>query len=600
MKNIVNKASLLAAIVSVISVTSCNKEYLEQPPIGSLSQSTLATKTGINGLLIGAYSLLDETGGWGGAAYYKGPSNWVFGTIASDDAKEGFFGNLPESEMFEAYKVTPTNSILGFKWGECYSGIQRANDVLRLLPALPANTLTAAEALQIKSEATFLRAVFHFDLAKVFLNIPYVDESVSFAAGNYNVPNNTPIWPKIEADFNFAATNLTATKASAGRANSWAAKAYLAKVYMFQDNFSKAKPLLDDIIANGTTATGVKYALVNFFDNFNALKKNGAEAVFAVQYSVGDGSLGANGNQGDVLNQPLTAGATGGGALQPSFSLVNSFKTDAVTGLPLLDTYNETDMTNDQGLKASDPFTPYTGTVDPRLDNTVARRDIPLLDHGLFGVYWLGFQNIGGPYHTKKFFFSKGAASSTAESYGGWTMVNSTNYNLIRFADVLLWAAEVEVEIGSLAVAEGYVNRIRARAADPASWVKKYVDNNDPSKGFTNIPAANYKVGLYTGQFQLQGIDFARKAVRFERKLELALEGHRFFDLQRWDNGTGYMANTLNAYLDHERKVPKFDFPNGRDAVFTKGKNEIYPIPQAEIDVSSASGTVTLKQNPGY
>lgn len=587
-------------LISMISLTACKKDFFEKAPIGALSETTLATKTGINGLLIGAYSLLDQVGGYKGAAYYKGASNWIFSTIASDEAKEGYFGNLPDSEMFEAYKVTPTNPILDFKWGECYAGIQRANDVLRLLAILPENTLTEAEAVQIKAEAIFIRAILHFELAKVFLNVPYVDETVSFAAGNYNVPNTTPIWPLIEADFDFAATNLSPNKPDAGRGNSWAAKSFLAKVYIYQDKFEQARPLLQEIVGNGTTATGQKYALVNYFDNFNAMKKNNSETVFAVQFSVGDGSLGANGNQGDVLNQPLTAGATGGGALQPSFSLVNSFKTDPSTGLPLFDTYNDFNITNDQGLKASDPFTPYTGTVDSRLDNTVARRDIPLLDHGLFGVYWLGFQNIGGPYHTKKYFFSKADMASTAESYGGWTMVNSTNYNMIRFADVLLMAAEAEVETGSLAQAEVYVNMVRARAADPAGWVKTYVDNSDPSKGFTNTPAANYKVGLYNGHFESQGQEYARKAVRFERKIELALEGHRFFDLQRWDNGTGSMSDQLNAYLDHERAVPGFDFPNGQNAVFVKGKNEIYPIPQPQIDVSMVDGQSVLVQNPGY
>lgn len=174
-------------------------------------------------------------------------------------------------------------------------------------------------------------------------------------------------------------------------------------------------------------------------------------------------------------------------------------------------------------------------------------------------------------------------------------------YNLIRFADVLLWAAEVEVEVGSLLQAEAYVNRVRARAANPSTWVKKYIDNSDPLKGVTNELAANYKVGLYAGEFQAKGKSFAREAVRFERKLELGMEHHRFFDLQRYDlTEKGYMAKTLNAYIEHEVNVPDFDHYYMVGAKFTEGKNEFYPIPLEQIDLSASEGGVTLKQNPNY
>ena len=114
------------------------------------------------------------------------------------------------------------------------------------------------------------------------------------------------------------------------------------------------------------------------------------------------------------------------------------------------------------------------------------------------------------------------------------------------------------------------------------------------------MECCNYKIGLYNGQFIAQGKNFAREAVRFERKLELAMEGHRFFDLQRYDNGTGYMADVLNNYLRHEANIPNFNLVYLKDARFTKGKNELYPIPQAQIDLSVKEGISILKQNPGY
>jgi hypothetical protein len=105
-----------------------------------------------------------------------------------------------------------------------------------------------------------------------------------------------------------------------------------------------------------------------------------------------------------------------------------------------------------------------------------------------------------------------------------------------------------------------------------------------------------YPVGI----FAVQGKEYARKAVRFERKLEFAMEGHRFFDLQRYDNGTGYMADVLNAYIQHETSIPGYNYQILKGAKFTKGKNEIYPIPLAQIDLSTQEGGATLKQNPNY
>lgn len=599
MKNLINNFFKTLYLVLLSFSFSCSEQFLDVDPIGVLSERNLATHSGVNGLLIGAYSLLDNNGGWQGAGFFKPASNAIFGGYASDDAFAGTFGNLPDSEQFETWKHTPTNPVLGFKWGELYAGVQRSNDVLRVLNLVPQGNIPEIDAIQIKAEATFLRAYYHFELAKIWENVPYLNEEISFQNGNYNVSNSTSVWPKIESDFQFAIDNLTSIKPQVGRANKWAAKAFLAKSYMFQHKFSEAKPLLEDIIANGVTAIGLKYELVNYADNFNPSKQNNAEIIFSVQNSVNDGANGANGNIGDVINIPLVPGAGGSGAYMPSFSLVNSYKTDPNTGLPLIYTFNEYDVKHDLGLASTDPFTPYEGTLDSRLDWTAARRGIPLMDHGIFGRFWILFQNIGGPYANKKNFFYNADRATTTESIG-WSLATANNVNLIRFADVLLWAAEVEVEIGSLIQAENYVNLVRARAADPSGWVKTYIDNENPGSGFTDTPAANYKVGLYNGQFQQNGKEFSRDAVRFERKIELAMEGHRFFDLRRYDNGSGYMAEVLNAYLSHEKNVPGFTYSNAIGAKFIRGKNELYPIPQSEIDVSIDNGSSVLIQNPGY
>lgn len=585
--------------ILLLSINACKKGYLERSPIGSLNENTLATKAGVNGLLIGAYHILNN-GGTPGQGWQSG--KWIFGGVASDDAHTGTeAAALQPVPLYENYTSDATTSCINLRWMVLYAGIQRANDVLRLLPKVSETELSADQSRQIEAEARFLRGYYHLESALMWRNIPFVDESVSFSNNNYIVSNETSAWPMIEADFQFAAENLTPTKAEAGRVNSWAAKAFLVKAYMFEHKLAEAKPLLDDIIASGVTAKGEKYALLEYYhDNFNPEKKNSSESVFAAQMSVNDGANGANGN---ASNGTGHAGPYGGpypsyGFYQPSFSLVNSFKTDPVSGLPLLDTFNNSDVKNDQGISSDEPFTPYEGTLDSRLDWTVSRRGIPLLDWGIMpGISWVRQQSVAGPYLSIKSANSK--SQPWAREAGGSNSVG-INDVLIRFADVLLWAAEVEAEVGSLEKAEAYVNKIRERAANPEGWVHTYVDNNDPQKGFTNTPAANYKVGLYNGQFVQNGKEFALKAIRFERKLELAMEGHRFFDLQRYDNGTGYMADILNAYIQHETSIPGYNFGYMVGAKFVKGQNEIYPIPQPQIDLSIENGVSKLKQNPNY
>lgn len=586
-----NYKILISVGLTIIMMISCTESFLEIEPFGSVSESTLANESGINKLLIGAYSLLDGGGArgggiWTGYSYLRGGDDTNAGTEFGATEYSAFLYNKFDQRIEE-------------HWQFGYAAVNRANDVLKMLPNVKEGSAEAL--LQIEAEARFLRSVFYLEqLVKYYRNVPWIDETVEYSQRNYLIPNTIDVYPKIEADFKFAADNLTETKSEVGRANKWAAKAYLAKTFMFQKKFAEAKSLLDDIIANGQTSNGLKYKLLDEYNhNFIARTKNGAEAVFVAQMSVNDGTTNGNGNPRDKYNGTYGGPATCCyGWLGPTFDLVDAYQTDPERGLPLIDTYQDTPIPTDNGLSSSDPFTPYQGTLDPRLDWSVGRRGIPYRDWGVHpGQAWVRNQINAGPYNAIKNIAEKARVESDRGTAG------STNnpYNLIRFADVLLWAAECEVEVGSLGKAEEYVNRVRARAANPDGFVKKFIDPDDPLAGFSDEPAANYKVGLYSGEFAEKGKSFARKAVYFERRLELAMEHQRFFDMVRYDSRDFDIEAKFDWLMAREGNAITAPNNNWLRGDFVRGKHEYFPIPQGQIDLSiGENGEPVLVQNPGY
>ena len=605
MKKIHLKVIVPVVLVALCLAYSCKKNLLSQTPQGQLIPSQVSNAAGVNGILIGAYSLLDGVGGIGGGSNASG-SNWMFGSIAAGDA---YKGSQPSDGGQDALPVVnftanTSNVYVRDRYTLLFDGVARSNDVLRTIPL--AKDLAASDAKTIAAEAKFLRGFYYLELRKMYGQVPYADETTT----DYNQPNTGEIWPKIEADFNAAITDLPATQPQKGRANNWAAKAYLAKTYMFEHKYDQALTLLRDLIANGVTARGQKYALNPIFQtNFSpeATQKNSAESVFAAQNSVNDGANGQNGNAGDDLNFPY--GGPGGccGWFNPSQSLGNSFKTDD-NGLPLFDSFDVV------GQDVSNGATPWTGNVDPRLDITVGRPNVPFLDWGNPPAAWIR-DPTNGVFNPRKNVYSQSEKGSNSDSTPGvWNNVQltSNNINLMRFSDILLMAAEAEIEAtgGTPANAVTDVNLVRARAANPAGWVYKNSTYAPGSSTYTvnATPADKYKVGQYSaGAFADK--TYARKAIRFERKIELAMEGMRFFDLQRWDgtsvglpNGTatgdGSMAAEINAFFAYDVRINS----QLSGAKFTKGVNEYYFIPQSQIDLSKslAGGKGILVQNKGY
>jgi len=564
--------------VSALLVTSCQDDFLDVPATGSLSNAQLATKAGVEGSLIGAYAALNGVFG----NRFEGPNHWVTGSVVGGEANKGTDpGDYSSINPVQRFETDPTQGDLNNLWRGRYEGVSRCNATLVLLSQ--ATDVSAGDVARIAGEARLLRGHYYFDLKKHFNSIPYFDETVA-AADISSIPNSPDVWSQIEADFQFAYDNLPETQGQAGRVNKWAAAAYMGKAKLYQGKWAEAKQWFDNVMANGVTVNGLKYALLDdYAEIYNAENDQHAEAIFDVESANNSGST-ANANYFDDLNYPYNTGSDGPGNccgfFQPSFYLVNAFRT--ADGLPLLDgsfldPANE--VKNDYGVEASDAFEPDQGPLDPRLDHSVGRRGIPYLDWIAHpGKAWIRNQPYAGPYSPKKYVYYRSQEGSFTDA-SSWTRGYALmNYTIIRYADVLLMAAEAEVELGNLETARELVNQVRARAANQEHWVK----NPDGSD------AANYQISLYNDAWTDAAT--ARNAVRFERMLELSGEGHRFFDLVRW----GIADSALNEYLDYEGQILVTKFGG---ASFVAGKNEYYPIPQTQIDIQ---GSDVLTQNPGY
>ncbi|TDB62291.1 RagB/SusD family nutrient uptake outer membrane protein [Arundinibacter roseus] len=574
-------AALIASVTAGLTIAgvSCNDDFLNISPTGQISEAQLTSKTGIEGSLIAAYSHLN-----GRENRMASATNWVWGSIRGGDANKGTDpGDFTTINPIQRFEALATLDVIRDSYRGNYEGIARTNNVLRLLKT-PGPDVSEADKKRISAEARFLRAHYYFQLARNFNRTPIVTEEDDYGTGIETIKNDKDLYPKIEEDMLFAYNNLPETQGAPGRANKWAAGAYLAKIYIQQKKYGEAKPLFDAVITNGQTANGKKYGLVpNYADLFKASNDNNEESVFAIQNAANTGSVNNAFPEFD-LNYPYNTGPNGPGNccgfFQPSFELVNSFRTDA-NGLPLLDgSYNNASnaVKTDMGIPSATAFTPDQGPLDPRLDHSVGRRGIQYLDWQPHpGADWIRNQPNGGPYSPKKYTYYKSDRGSLQDN-STWTPgYTALNYTIIRFADVLLMAAETEIMVGSLTKAAEYINMVRRRAANPSSFVMQ-----------DGKMAANYKISEYPAS-EFATKESAMKVLQFERKLELSGEGHRFYDLIRW----GTAEKELNAYLSYDSQFLNSALGGAR---FTPNQDEFLPLPQEEIDLL---GEGVLTQNPG-
>ena len=547
-------------------LVSCSDDFTDINPVGALSDASLQNATGVDLLLVGAYSMLDGIRQNHGADWHIAADNWWMDVLADDAHKGSTDGDQADLLALELYTWDTTNPYLENNWRAIFAGINRSNSVINLINTSDDPSLFTVEMAQ----ARFLRGHYNFELQKKWVNVPYISDE-NFAASEFNQPNSGPIWSQIEADFAYAAANLPVSRGGTysepGRPIRSTAFAYHGKALLYQSKWSEALVSLENTINSGD------YALASdYFSNWRSDGENGPGMVFAIQFAA-DGGQSFQGNRGGTLNMPIGP-MTGGlccGFYQPTQNLANAFQTDS-NGLPLSN-WASSDIANDAGIETAEPFTPHAGNLDPRIDYTIARRGVEFNGFGPFTGkenIRASFTDISGPYMTKKNFYTAGDDSNRGT--GGWgEQRTGINYHIIRYADVLLMAAEAAAESGALEKARGYVNQVRLRA------------KNSP----TADSGPNYVIDTYNSPWT--DVSAARTAVRHERRIELGVEGHRLFDLRRWGN----MVETLNAYIQHEgRTIPPF----AARVNPVSSKHTALPIPLNAIDSSEGA----LTQNPGH
>ncbi len=567
------KKLIIASFITsgLMLFSSCKKE-LDYKPTGALSSADLTSATAVEGLVTAAYAAIGN-GDMIGPIY----SNWAYGSVRSDDAYKGGggTGDVGEIDAMEHYNlVTPTMDAFVFRtWKNLFKSIGRANVALRAV-----NLFSDATFPNRKSrlaELRFLRAHSYFTMKRLYKNIPIFDENASDAdiLATGNDLTNDASWDKIAADFQYAVDNLPATQTEIGRANKTAAQAYLAKVRLYQaytqnathqvTGISTARlqevvTLLQAVIASG------RYSLSpDIANNFLAETENGPESVFAIQFTINDGTTAGRMSFEDGLNYPHGAPQYGCcGFHAPSQNVVNAHTTDA-NGLPNFTTFN-----NSIANLA-------TATVDVRLDHTVGIDGHPYKYDNTrpFSNSWVRDPGIYGNFHSMRY---QQLATSPSYFKLGPFMGTAHNYDILRYDDVLLMLAEAYIELGQQANALPLINQIRARAAASIGKLRK----------LDGTFASNYNTGQYSAVGWTQA--YARTALQWERRLEFATEGERFFDLVRW----GIAAPTLNSYIAVEKTRRTFL----STAVFTAGRDEYLPIPQSEITFTNG----LYKQNPGY
>lgn len=581
--------NIILALGCTAILAGCSDDFLENKPQGSLSDGVMTSTEAIDLLVNSAYAGLSGWTNEQGDPWVRPTSNWSFGEVRADNAYKGGGGegDLWDIHAMETFQVQSNNGNLDGKWFNLYSQISRCNAALRVLNDADPEVVTVRDSRI--AEMKVLRSHFYFELVRLFNKVPYMDENLP-ETEYVNVPNDEftreEHLSRIANELLEAAQNLPERQDEMGRINKNIAIAYAAKVKLYQayeqDPQTHAvvninKQLLNEVVNLINQVKG--YSLLPDFQGLDLIaNENGSESVFAIQYSMNDGSSdGGRVNWSNLLNSPAgNSPYHGDGFFLPSQDLINAYQTDA-NGLPVFDYQSRPDYAvvtfiDDEHQTLSNT----TPSVDPRLDFVVGRPTITYKTYKDTPCQsWVRDRGVYGHNCAKRFWVSP----ESPDMYQGWPWgASQLNWQIIRYADLMLYKAEALIEIGGngLEEARTLINEVRNRAKN-SEYVK---DFNDPTKN-----AANYNIGLYPASGWTQ--DYARQALRTEMRLEKALEGERFFDLVRW----GIAHEVMTAYFNQEKDTRIYY----QGATFDAGE-EYYPIPVAQYNFSLGKYT----QNPGY
>ena len=539
-------ATVFAA--SSLSLTSCD-DFLDLKPTGTFTEEQLDNSS-IEGLMASAYAGL-EAHFFGNNESFAGPiTNWVF-DVRSDDALKGG-GDITMEQyihQLEVSNVTSDNAVALDKWRNNYYAISRVHKAMNAIE----NSNIANKATYL-GELKLLRAYFYFDLIRIFKQVPYFTENEDPNGKRADEYTRDQIFSFIKQDLVDAYSVLPEEQSQAGRFNKYVAAAVMAKVSAFTSNWSDVETYANYVIASN------KY---DFYDNYGDMSKiefnNKKESIMAVQFSTANNN--AHINWSNLLNTTYSEGAlfgTGDDFFLGSQNLVDAFATDN-NGLPYLDGSDHYVKTTENGDGN------YDGNVDPRLDFTVGRLGMPFRGH-TYNKKWCRAYDIYGEYSGKKGLIDPSSPDMVQGFPWG---ASALNYCIIRYSDIVLLKAEALIEQNKqLDEARTLINDVRKKA-------QRSIDGNYTPQDLDPFNA-NYNVGLYPSEGWTQ--EYARKAVRMERRLELAMEGNRWFDLLRWNTA----VSTVNAYMQSEQRYHTYYAGN------SISEDELYfPVPYEEVNNSN-------------
>ncbi len=574
--------TIIIIISVVIAINSCDN-FLTNPPKGVVSQEQLTHSVdNIDGLVIAAYASL-QNDFW----QYPYSSPWPYGSVRSDDSYKGGLGtaDIGEFNRMEQFNILRTDDATNNSlWEAIYVGIGRANTAISAIKVFSGDHPNKEQRI---AEMRFVRGHYYFLLKIIFKYFPYIDETVpadKLSEVSNDAYTDDELWEKIAEDFQSGVENLPLQNDDVGRADQLSAKAYLAKVRLYQA-YKQADPTnyqvssinqekLEEVITlTGDIINSGEFDLFDdFAKNFLWDFENGKESIFAVQRSKDDGTADGNLDRGNSLNYPVVAEYGCCSFNRPSQNMVNAFQTN-VDGLPKFDDYNNVEINTNQEFHDVTSF-------DPRLGHTVSIPGEPYkYQNGLIydPISWTRAVGVYGVFSDVKPIQKVTCPCFARLGYGFPS--SSKNNNVIRYDDVLLWRAEALIELNRQQEALPLINQIRERAENSTNLL---VDAS--SNYIANFYIDTYKDGININWTQ----ENARKALRWERRLEFSMEGVRFFDLVRW----GIADQVMNDYFEIEKDRHSYL----QNAGFLRDQSEYLPIPQQQINFSKG----LYKQNLGY